>query len=58
MRGAVDVEGIQEPPEGATRASVFLPLLAPPVGRAAASWGWRLEPEWEKEMDVVELWVE
>ena len=54
----MDVEGIQEPPEGATRASVFLPLLAPPVGRAAASWGWRLEPEWEKEMDVVELRVE
>ena len=52
------VEEIQAFSGGAMRVTGFLPLLAPPVERGAASWGRRLEPEWGREKGVVELSVE
>ena len=51
------VEGIQGFSGVVMRVMRVFPILAPPVERGAASWGWLLEPEWGGQ-GAVELSVE
>ena len=52
------VEGVQGFSGVVMRVMRVFPILAPPVERGAASWGWLLEPEWGREKGAVGLWVE